>query len=93
MFGVFGQSSVSLKILICDFIFSFYKDVLIIHGSALLETVLACVCTLLLIDPIGTFEIRSCPILQSSDWYTLFHNPNLDYERTLHCTQEAVYPL
>ncbi|RZF37763.1 hypothetical protein LSTR_LSTR016201 [Laodelphax striatellus] len=28
-----------------------------------------------------------------SDWYTLLHNPNPNFEETIHCTQEAVYPL
>ncbi|KAL3287169.1 hypothetical protein HHI36_001648 [Cryptolaemus montrouzieri] len=28
-----------------------------------------------------------------TDWYTLLHNPDPNYEETIHCTQEAVYPL
>lgn len=41
----------------------------------------------------GVFEIRSCKALHLSDWYTLLFNPTPNYEETLHCTQEAVYPL
>nr|AAH55200.1 Zgc:92212 protein [Danio rerio] len=28
-----------------------------------------------------------------SDWYTMLYNPSPDYVTTLHCTQEAVFPL
>lgn len=28
-----------------------------------------------------------------SDWYTMLYNPSPDYITTLHCTQEAVFPL
>ncbi|KRX94798.1 RNA-binding protein 25, partial [Trichinella pseudospiralis] len=27
------------------------------------------------------------------DWYPVFYNPVIDYTKTVHCTQEAVYPL
>ncbi|XP_018328300.1 JNK1/MAPK8-associated membrane protein isoform X2 [Agrilus planipennis] len=72
---------------------SFNKDVLILHFSALLEIVLACILTLLTMDPIGLFQIRSCNVRHLSDWYTLLHNPKPNYDKTVHCTQEAVYPL
>ena len=38
--------------------------------------------------PIGRY-----PNFFRSDWYTYFHNPTPNYEKTLNCTQEAVYPL
>ena len=41
---------------------------------------------------LGTWSIYACRIERLSDWYTYFHNPNPNYEKTLNCTQEAVYP-
>ncbi|XP_046402356.1 JNK1/MAPK8-associated membrane protein [Ischnura elegans] len=72
---------------------SFCKEVLILHLSALVEITAASIMTLLLVEPRGEFSIRSCKAEHLSDWYTLFHNPNPNYEETLHCTQEAVFPL
>ncbi|XP_012223461.1 JNK1/MAPK8-associated membrane protein [Linepithema humile] len=69
------------------------KEVIALHLSALIEIVLASLIVLQLTDPIGTFGIKSCKTERLSDWYTLLHNPNPNYEATLHCTQEAVYPL
>lgn len=69
------------------------KEVIAVHLSALLEVLLASLISLQLTDPIGTFIIKSCSAKRLSDWYTLLHNPNPNYEETLHCTQEAVYPL
>ncbi|XP_015591184.1 JNK1/MAPK8-associated membrane protein [Cephus cinctus] len=69
------------------------KEVIALHFSALFEIITASFITLQLTDPIGTFGIRSCKARRLSDWYTLLHNPNPNYEMTLHCTQEAVYPL
>ncbi|XP_034941065.1 JNK1/MAPK8-associated membrane protein [Chelonus insularis] len=69
------------------------KEVIAIHLSALIETVSASLITLQLTDPIGSFTIKSCRTRRLSDWYTLFHNPSPNYETSLHCTQEAVYPL
>lgn len=72
---------------------SFSKDVLVLHISAFVEIVMACVFTLLLTSPLGSLFINSCEIHGLSDWYTLLHNPMPEYDKTLHCTQEAVYPL
>ncbi|XP_046422757.1 JNK1/MAPK8-associated membrane protein isoform X2 [Neodiprion virginianus] len=69
------------------------KEVVALHLSALVEIVGASLITLQLTEPIGSFNITSCKARRLSDWYTLLHNPNPDYEKTLHCTQEAVYPL
>lgn len=69
------------------------KEVIALHLSALFEVVLASLIVLQLTNPIGTFSIKSCKAKKLSDWYTLLHNPNPNYEATLHCTQEAVYPL
>ncbi|XP_006616575.1 JNK1/MAPK8-associated membrane protein [Apis laboriosa] len=69
------------------------KKVIALHLSALLEVVSASLITLQLTDPVGSFKVRSCRAMKLSDWYTLLHNPSPNYEETLHCTQEAVYPL
>ncbi|KAL1131325.1 hypothetical protein AAG570_010943 [Ranatra chinensis] len=64
-----------------------------LHACALVETCAAAVGTVLLVKPFGSLEIQSCSVQSLSDWYTLFHNPRPNYTHTLHCTQEAVYPL
>jgi len=71
----------------------FTKEVVIMHVSALLEISISAVSTLLIIEPVGQFKITACKVSRLSDWYTLLHNPTPNYEETLHCTQEAVYPL
>ncbi|CAH0383632.1 unnamed protein product [Bemisia tabaci] len=72
---------------------SFSKGSLWLHFIALVEVALAAALTLFMVEPFGSFTIRSCPITNFADWYTLFYNPNPNYEIVLHCTQEAVYPL
>lgn len=67
--------------------------VLLLHISALLESVISAVCSLLVIKPRGSLTVTSCPVTQLSDWYTLFQNPSPDYVNVIYCTQEAVYPL
>jgi hypothetical protein len=74
-------------------VFSFCKEVLVLHFSALSEVITAAVLTLLMSNPMGSLAVQSCQTEKLSDWYTLLHNPNPNYEETLHCTQEAVYPL
>lgn len=73
--------------------FSFCKEVLVLHFSALFEVITAAVLTLLMTDPMGSLAVQSCQTEKLSDWYTLLHNPKPNYDKTLHCTQEAVYPL
>uniref|UniRef100_A0A8D8XHA6 JNK1/MAPK8-associated membrane protein n=1 Tax=Cacopsylla melanoneura TaxID=428564 RepID=A0A8D8XHA6_9HEMI len=72
---------------------SFNKEALILHLTAFVEVSLAAILTLLLVDPVGSYQIRSCKVDKLQDWYTVFYNPNPHYEYTLHCTQEAVFPL
>ena len=67
--------------------------VMISHSSALLETVLSAIITLLISDPVGSLDLKSCAVRQLSDWYTQLHNPQPNYEETLYCAHEAVYPL
>lgn len=74
-------------------IFSLSKDLLILHGTAFVEVVLASLLSLLLIHPVGSFAIHSCRVRSIADWYTLLHNPTPNYDKKIHCTQEAVYPL
>nr|SVE74383.1 EOG090X0BGA [Daphnia barbata] len=63
------------------------------HVSAFVETCLSACMALLLHDPLGSLQLKSCGVEQLSDWYTILHNPNPNYEEVLHCAQEAVYPL
>ncbi|KAF6204861.1 hypothetical protein GE061_019024 [Apolygus lucorum] len=69
------------------------QGALILHISALVEILLAATATILLVEPYWEFDLKACPVKSLSDWYTLFHNPRPNYDATLHCTQEAVYPL
>ncbi|KAJ8928223.1 hypothetical protein NQ314_019287 [Rhamnusium bicolor] len=72
---------------------SFSKDVIILHATAFLEIFLSCIIALLFSHPIGRLSVHSCQVRTISDWYTLLHNPTPNYEKRIHCTQEAVYPL
>ncbi|CAG9862108.1 unnamed protein product [Phyllotreta striolata] len=72
---------------------SFTKEILILHGAALLEVIVAAFISLLLTHPIGSLNVHSCRVRKVADWYTVFHNPIPNFEETIHCTQEAVYPL
>ncbi|CAD7085171.1 unnamed protein product [Hermetia illucens] len=72
---------------------SFTKEQIILHTSALLEVSISAVISLLIAEPMLSFTLHSCGVVRLSDWYTLFHNPSPNYEDTLYCTQEAVYPL
>jgi len=71
----------------------FTRGVLILHFSALVETVAAAILTVLIVEPRWTFKIYSCHVQSISDWYTMLHNPSPGYDQMLHCTHEAVYPL
>uniref|UniRef100_A0A6M2DWC6 Putative jnk1/mapk8-associated membrane protein n=1 Tax=Xenopsylla cheopis TaxID=163159 RepID=A0A6M2DWC6_XENCH len=72
---------------------SFSIQVFILHLSCLFEVGIAAFITILWVEPIWSFRIKSCGVIQLADWYTLIHNPTPNYEKALHCTQEAVYPL
>lgn len=71
----------------------FSSSALLQHVTALLECGVSALLTLLLTEPEGALSIRSCRVHTLSDWYTMLYNPSPDYVTTLHCTQEAVYPL
>lgn len=68
-------------------------DILLLHFIATIENLLALLITIVIMEPTGSFNIRSCGAERLSDWYTLFFNPNPHYAQTLRCTQEAVFPL
>lgn len=63
------------------------------HFSALIESVIAVLCTILYFEPTGELRMYSCGVKSIRDFYTLFYNPKLQYMETIRCTQEAVYPL
>ncbi|XP_053924958.1 JNK1/MAPK8-associated membrane protein isoform X2 [Cuculus canorus] len=63
------------------------------HITALFECSIAAIVTLLISNPVGSLHIFSCKVKKLSDWYTMLYNPSPDYITTVHCTQEAVYPL
>ncbi|XP_044265137.1 JNK1/MAPK8-associated membrane protein [Tribolium madens] len=72
---------------------SFKKDVLILHLTALVEVAVSGLLAVLFTHPFGEFHVRNCRVRSLADWYTLVHNPAPNYEKRVHCTQEAVYPL
>lgn len=63
------------------------------HTCAFVEVATGTLMALLLFPPAGSVMLSICTPKALSDWYTLLHNPQPDYRETLHCTQEAVYPL
>lgn len=69
------------------------KSLIPLHVSALLESVVAAILTLLLVEPYGSLRVRSCPVTKLSDWYSMLLNPQPNYAQKLYCTQEIVYPL
>lgn len=73
------------------------KKELKVMGGQLFLSVFECTCACLLAlissDPKGELKLVSCGVIQLSDWYTMFYNPQIRYTDTIHCSQEAVYPL
>lgn len=86
----FCASVVGLTLSSC---YVFSSSALLQHVTAMLECCVSAVVTLLVTEPVGQLSIRSCQVQMLSDWYTMLYNPSPDYVNTLHCTQEAVYPL
>ena len=68
------------------------QAVLALHICAVGEVSLSACLTLLLSHPTGSFNIYSCRVKKLSDSYTYLLNPVPNYEKTLNCTQEAVFP-
>lgn len=69
------------------------EGIILQHLCAFGEVVSGTLAALLVLPPTGTIALHVCTPKALSDWYTLLHNPQPDYKETLHCTQEAVYPL
>jgi len=65
----------------------------LLYISAILETLISFIILVLLLDPQGELNIRTCKVQSIKDWYTVFFNPVPDYLTTHRCTVEAVYPL
>ncbi|KAH8408353.1 hypothetical protein KR215_003462 [Drosophila sulfurigaster] len=71
----------------------FSRKQLILTASAFVEVALAAILATLFMEPMWELRLYACEVRKLTDWYTLFYNPNPNYEATYHCTQEAVYPL
>lgn len=69
------------------------KTVLTLHLCAAVEVATAAILTILATQPVGQLSLTACRVNRLADWYTFFQNPTPNYEKTLNCTQEAVYPL
>lgn len=85
--------SLTLHIFFIDYFSDGKSKAITLHISATLECVVASIVMLLVLDPVGSPKLRSCGVGKLSDWYTMLENPQPQYTTTLHCTQEAVYPL
>lgn len=93
MYLIVISYTAQFKRLLINMFCSFNRDIIILHCSALIEVAISSVLALLIMPPTGKFSINTCQVRSLSDWYTLLHNPSPNYERQIHCTQEAVYPL
>ncbi|EDV90555.1 GH14120 [Drosophila grimshawi] len=71
----------------------FSRKQLILTASAFVEVALAAILATLFMEPLWELRLFACEVRKLTDWYTLFYNPNPNYETAYHCTQEAVYPL
>lgn len=90
---IFQQPFPSVTCVIRGLLILSSSSALLQHITAMLECSVSAVITLLVTEPVGELSIRSCRVQMLSDWYTMLYNPSPDYINTLHCTQEAVYPL
>ena len=59
----------------------------------LFEVLIACFAAVLLENPVGSLHLDSCGMTTLSDWYPYLYNPRPTYTYTLHCANEAAYPL
>lgn len=65
---------------------------LLVIGSQLIETVLACLAASLLSRPFGSLVMQGCGVDGIDDWYPWLHNPATPCT-AMDCANEAVYPL
>ena len=71
----------------------FSRKQIILTSCAFVEVVISGLCSVLLMEPVGELQLHSCEVKRFIDFYTLFYNPQPNYETRLHCSSEAVYPL
>ncbi|XP_037960824.1 JNK1/MAPK8-associated membrane protein-like [Teleopsis dalmanni] len=71
----------------------FSRKQLTLTACALFEVIISALLSVLVMEPQWEFRLHSCHVRKFNDWYTLFYNPNPNYQQRLYCTQEAVYPL
>lgn len=69
------------------------KEAMIQLTSCFFENVIAIITSLLIYQPMGSFNLVSCGVTDLSDWYTVLYNPKINHTKVVHCAQEAVYPL
>ncbi|KRY71040.1 RNA-binding protein 25, partial [Trichinella pseudospiralis] len=62
-------------------------------AAAFVECIFPAILSLLIVEPKGSLNFYTCGVQKLQDWYPVFYNPVIDYTKTVHCTQEAVYPL
>ncbi|XP_052273550.1 JNK1/MAPK8-associated membrane protein-like [Dreissena polymorpha] len=91
--GFMAITSILLHCFFIDYTNVKKESLVVLHLSAVVESVMAAILTLLLADPLGSLSLRSCPVARLQDWYSMLYNPSPNYTTTLHCTQEIVYPL
>ncbi|KAK3588859.1 hypothetical protein CHS0354_025836 [Potamilus streckersoni] len=91
--GFMAMLSLILHWFFIDYTNNRKRSLVVLHISALVETGVAVLLTLLLSEPMGSLRVRSCPVTKLEDWYTMLYNPSPNYTTTLYCTQEIVYPL
>lgn len=61
---------------------------------AFIESLMAFFTSLSVFEPFGNFQTYGCNKEGSlHEWYSMWHNPILDYSRVLYCSYELVYPL
>jgi hypothetical protein len=77
----------------CDNHVSFIFRQTILYFLSILELILAFICTLLTFPPIGILTFNVCQVKLLSDFYPMFHNPIVNYQKKLRCSYEVVYPL
>lgn len=61
----------------------------LVFAFPLVECFLALITTFLLYPPYGSLNINSCQPKELSDWYSVLHNPQINYDTQLNCTQEV----
>ena len=69
------------------------RQIAVLQSSLIIEFVLAALLACLVFEPLGSLELISCGMDRVSDWYPALYNPVLRHGNSLHCVNEAAYPL